>query len=193
MLKGHGLNAYYALWSQDFIIDKCRLVNLKPALVFKALKGSNYFEKSLFPQTYSGISSGKVGIERSWVELGKSIYLVYITVNAVADNCINKPVICCYRNCPFCSSLCQWVKPWLWPITKNNSRYTLTSINSQKFIQKHTLPLFQTHAKEKQVKEPITNAMKKTIKIALIIMNVCDSVWKNNIRKIIWVVNFGPD
>ena len=105
---------------------KIKLVDLKPAIVFRTLICCNYLNKPLFPKTGSWMSSCKVVIEGRRVELCKSIYLVYVTVNAVAHNCINQSIICCYRNSSFRSSLCQRVEPWIRSISKNYRCNTLT-------------------------------------------------------------------
>lgn len=109
-------------WECDLVI------HLKPSFIITTLICCNYLDIRLVSKTfYSRISSGKVGIEASRVELCKSIYPVYVAVNAVTHNCIDKPVVCCNRDSPFWSSLCQWIKPWFWSIPKYNSCYTLTS------------------------------------------------------------------
>lgn len=70
-------------------------------MVIRALIGSNDLEKAVTPETHSRVGFAKVGIERGGVELGESIYVIYVAVYAVADYCVDKSIVCCDRNGAF--------------------------------------------------------------------------------------------
>lgn len=87
--------------NQYIIRDLNLLCNLKPSFIFWTLICSYDFDESFFYEVCSRVSSRKVGIQRCRVELRDCVDFGYVAVDAVANNCINEPVVSSYRNGAF--------------------------------------------------------------------------------------------
>lgn len=99
--------------------------NLKPSLIFKALISGDDFNEPVFSESKSTVSFSEMWIERSWIKLSDCVDLGDVTVDAIADDWIYKPVVCCNGNSTFGSSFGQWIKLRVWSSSEHNGSNTL--------------------------------------------------------------------